>query len=198
VKLLSYVIKHDIGLAPNPYWGYCTLAVCTPNHMNAKLEKDNWILGISGKREGNQVVYLMQLTEEKMFFDNYFNDIRFTRKKPKVRGNYKELVGDNLYYMDKTNVWKQVPTLLHKTNDEKKKDLKNPYVFISKLFFYFGEKRFSLNERFHHFIVGRGIKYCIDESEINIFTDFIKSKFSPGLIGLPLNRIGRNTNCTGC
>ena len=27
---------HDTGFAPNPFWGYCTLAVCTPNHMGVQ------------------------------------------------------------------------------------------------------------------------------------------------------------------
>lgn len=53
MRLLSYIIKHDTGLAPNPLHGYCTLAVCTPNHQNADIKKDDWILGLSGKAQGH-------------------------------------------------------------------------------------------------------------------------------------------------
>ena len=38
-RLCSYVVRHDKGLAPNPFWGYCTLAVCTPNHAGVRLEE---------------------------------------------------------------------------------------------------------------------------------------------------------------
>ena len=37
MKLLKYVMTSDKGLAPNPYFGVCSLALCTPNHMNARL-----------------------------------------------------------------------------------------------------------------------------------------------------------------
>ena len=33
VRLCSYVVKYDTGFAPNPFWGFCTLAACTPNHQ---------------------------------------------------------------------------------------------------------------------------------------------------------------------
>lgn len=197
MKLLSYIIKYDIGLAPNPFWGYCTLAVCTPNHRKAQLEKDDWILGLSSKASGNQIVYLMKLTEEKMLFNDYFNDKRFLRKRPNSKGNDKERVGDNIYNIDYDGKWQQTTKSLHDTEDEKKKDLKSPYVFISSHFFYFGNKRFKLDKRFQHFIIGRGIKYCIEEKKINVFTDFISNLFSPGLIGFPLDKTGKN-DCIEC
>lgn len=28
MRNFSYKIEHDFGLAPNPFGGYCTLAVC--------------------------------------------------------------------------------------------------------------------------------------------------------------------------
>ena len=162
MKLLSYIIKHDTGLAPNPFWNYCTLAVCTPNHINARLQKDDWILGLSSKNTGNKIVYLMKLTEEKMSFDDYFYDYRFDKKKPNIRGNNKQLVGDNFYHLNNSGKWEQMHTLLHNTEEERNRDLKNSYVFISNYFFYFGDKRLPLNIKFQNFVVGRGIKYCKD------------------------------------
>lgn len=194
MKLLTYIVKHDTGLAPNPYWNYCTLAVCTPNHMSAQLEKDDWILGLSSKSSGNKIIYLMQLTEYKMFFNDYFNDKRFERKKPNIRGNNKQIVGDNLYYLDISGEWKQTHTLLHKTEEEKKKDLKHPYVFISKYFFYFGAKRVPLNKMLQHLVVGRGVKYCRDIKKINLLVDFISNEYSNGVKGLPLDKL-KNENC---
>ena len=30
MKLSAYIVSTDAGLAPNPFWGVCTLAVCKP------------------------------------------------------------------------------------------------------------------------------------------------------------------------
>jgi hypothetical protein len=30
MKLYSYVVTHDTGFSPNPFWGCCTLADCKP------------------------------------------------------------------------------------------------------------------------------------------------------------------------
>lgn len=54
-KLLKYVMTSDSGLAPNPYFGVCSLALCTPNHMNAKLKPGDWIVGHSCKATGHRL-----------------------------------------------------------------------------------------------------------------------------------------------
>ena len=45
MKICLYTVKVDTGFAPNPFYGYCTLTACTPNHMNAKLDKGDYIAG---------------------------------------------------------------------------------------------------------------------------------------------------------
>lgn len=47
MKLYSYIVKTDKGLAPNPFWGWCTLALCTPNHMGIKANQSDWIVGFT-------------------------------------------------------------------------------------------------------------------------------------------------------
>ena len=39
MTLFSYVIEHDLGFAPNPFHGVCTLACCKPQIR--KIAKDN-------------------------------------------------------------------------------------------------------------------------------------------------------------
>jgi hypothetical protein len=58
MKLLSYIIKYDTGFVPNPFWDYCTLAVCTHNHINAQLERGDWILGHSDKANLTALVFV--------------------------------------------------------------------------------------------------------------------------------------------
>ena len=55
MKVFSYVVEHDNGLAPNPYFGYCTLCRCKfrekpGGHRNIVelAEKGDWIIGTGG------------------------------------------------------------------------------------------------------------------------------------------------------
>ncbi|MCC7484242.1 MAG: hypothetical protein IT529_04575 [Burkholderiales bacterium] len=62
-KLYTYVMRHDAGLAPNPFWGWCTLAVCTPNHQGSRVEPGDWIAGFQDKSRGYRLVYAMEVAE---------------------------------------------------------------------------------------------------------------------------------------
>ena len=57
MKLYSYIVKTDKGLAPNPFWSYCTLALCTPNHMGIKADQGDWIVGFTNAARGNKLVF---------------------------------------------------------------------------------------------------------------------------------------------
>ncbi len=64
MKYCFYRMRHDTGFAPNPYHGYCTLAACTPNHMRAKLEPGDIIVGYEGehlKKNGCNVLIMGNL-----------------------------------------------------------------------------------------------------------------------------------------
>jgi hypothetical protein len=63
MRLCSHVITDDTGLAPNPFHGYCTSALCTPSHTNAKLKEGDWLIGNSPKKDGNRLVYAMRISE---------------------------------------------------------------------------------------------------------------------------------------
>ncbi|MBK9047533.1 MAG: hypothetical protein IPL74_12755 [Bacteroidetes bacterium] len=44
--MYSYLIEHDLGLAPNPFGKYCTLAVCKSEiRKSKKLSIGDWIIG---------------------------------------------------------------------------------------------------------------------------------------------------------
>lgn len=46
MSYFSYVVEHDYGLAPNPFGGYCSLAVCKPGiRGNENLKIGDWIIG---------------------------------------------------------------------------------------------------------------------------------------------------------
>jgi Nucleotide modification associated domain 2 len=86
--------------------------VCTPNHMGARAEEGDWIIGTEGADYGSNLIYAMQLSEDRMHFDEYFTDERFQEKKPVMNGTWRQRCGDNFYYT-KNGKWRQTPNLYH-------------------------------------------------------------------------------------
>jgi hypothetical protein len=144
MRLCSHVVTHDTGLAPNPFHGYCTEAVCTPSHRRAKLKEGDWLIGHSGKDHGNRLIYAMCISEV-LSMNQYFHDERFDRKKPKPNGAPDEQCGDSIYYQDEDARWKRMPSRHHNDCESFRhdlgKDLAGNPVFVSKYFYYFGDQR---------------------------------------------------------
>lgn len=99
-RIHSYVVRFDSGFAPNPFYGYCTLATCKPDiRRGAKV--GDWVVGSASDdlsiRRGGHLVYAMRVTET-MTLDGYATDARFEAKKPFRRGSWKQSCGDNIYF----------------------------------------------------------------------------------------------------
>jgi len=167
MKLLSYVVKYDSGLAPNPFGKFCTLALCTPNHMGADLKKGDWILGVSSKEHGSKIMYLMKLTEDPIGKNKYFDDKRFQYKKPKAKGTLSEIVGDNIYYQKNGEwIWKGVEGY-HSSPKDWDKDTRRDKVYISNEFYYFGAKAFDAGVKYSSITSSRrGFKYFYEKDGI--------------------------------
>ena len=59
-QIYSYVLRYDDGVAPNPYGGVCTLAICKPV-IRKKAQVGDWVIG-TGSFElglGDTLVYAM-------------------------------------------------------------------------------------------------------------------------------------------
>lgn len=109
-RIHSYVVRYDSGFAPNPFYGYCTLATCKPNIRRAA-EIGDWVVGSGSNdrvvRRGGYLVYAMRVTEV-MTFDRYSEDPRFVSKKPYRYGSRKQSCGDNIYFRDNPEAdWQQ-------------------------------------------------------------------------------------------
>ena len=75
MTLYSYTVAIDSGFAPNPFYGFCTLACCKPGIRRTAQEGD-YVVGIGPKGPGNHLVYAMRVTET-VEFDDYWQDKRF-------------------------------------------------------------------------------------------------------------------------
>jgi hypothetical protein len=206
MRLCSYVVTHDTGFVPNPFWGFCTCAACTPNHKGLRLEPGDWLLGNSSADRGaeRQLIYAMRLSEPAMDFDEYYRDPRFRSKKARDK-SWKGRCGDNIYYRDDTQRWKQARAFHHTTPEDKKRDTRYPRVFISDYFFYFGENAPVLDKQFASLVrIGRGCEYHYDETVL-AFVKWLERRYRPGLHGLPRDReedtdaeCGHSTGETRC
>jgi hypothetical protein len=187
MRLCSYIVKRDTGLAPNPFWEYCTLAVCTPNHMGIKLMRGDWIAGFLNKKRGNRLLYTMQISEV-IHLHDYYNDSRFKKKIPNIKGGWRERCGDNFYFFDSSLKWKQHPTIFHRSKSDFEKDTKNPNVFISSHFFYFGANAVEIKEQLRGLIIERqGVKCSHSIHLVEEFLDWIDNSFKPGIHGRPID-----------
>jgi len=66
-RLFSYCVDYDLGSAPNPFWGVCTLAICKPKIRRAA-KREDWIVGTASKKFGKHagfVIYAMKVTDKK-------------------------------------------------------------------------------------------------------------------------------------
>lgn len=98
MRLYSYVVARDFGFAPNPFFGFCTLATCKPR-IRKHASVGDWVIGTGAKgtyKYLGRLIYAMQVSEI-LNFDKYWNDPRFILKRPNLKGSLKVMYGDNIY-----------------------------------------------------------------------------------------------------
>jgi len=145
-RLYSYVVRYDSGFAPNPFYGYCTLATCKPD-IRRQASPGDWIVGCGSNdrkvRRGGHLVYAMRVTEV-LTFDTYAADPRFEPKKPYRNGSRKQSCGDNIYFrVDERSAWQQRDSFhTHDDGtlnaDHVQRDTGANSVLVSDDFVYFG------------------------------------------------------------
>lgn len=193
----SYKIEHDYGLAPNPFWGYCTLAVCKPKiRRNRNLNVGDWIIGTGTKKLKchHRLIYIMQV-EEIIPMKNYWTDERFSSKRPIVNGSLAQMYGDNFYRFDeKSNIWIQ-ENGAHSLDDGNPNedhldiDVKGLNVLISKKFYYFGDNNIEIPAKFIEVCCeGRDMKSnSIPTGIADQFINWIEMQYDAGIYGDPIN-----------
>src|SRR6266566_8725817 len=153
MKLFSYVVARDYGFAPNPFYGWCTLATCKPR-IRAAAGVGDWVIGTGAKgryRLPGHLVFAMRV-DETLGYDAYWNDPRFVAKKPVLNGSLKQVYGDNIYHRQR-GVWKQENS--HHSYDKGRpnrhnvdRDTNVDRVLLSTRFVYFGGSAPEIPKRF--------------------------------------------------
>jgi hypothetical protein len=152
----SYKISRDFGFAPNPFFGYCTVACCKPN-IRERAQIGDLIFGCSAKELGigERLIFAMRVAE-KLNFNEYWADIRFISKKPLFSSGMAHAYGDNIYHSDEEGNWFQKDS--HHSlqggawNDANAtRDLTSEFVLISDDFVYFGRQAIEMPPHLRNF-----------------------------------------------
>lgn len=187
-RLYSYIVSHDTGFSPNPFWGLCTLACCKPRirqsvlkHLQESPDENIWIVGLSPKHFelGNDIVYMMQV-DGVLTFQEYFN--AYPEKRPDyTKSGIVYRCGDNIYQPLDGGKFKQLRSA-HSENprDEQwsqniqnmKRDLSGDCVLYSKRFIYFGSEAIPLPPELSALKVGRAHRCNFDKSVLEAFGRF--------------------------
>ncbi len=153
MKLFSYVVARDHGFAPNPFYGWCTLATCKPR-IRAAAAVGDWVIGTGAKGKYGLVGHLIfaMRVEEKCDFDAYWNDLRFSAKKPVLNGSLKQIYGDNIYHRERSR-WVQEDS--HHSyargcpnRHNIARDTSVNCILLSRRFVYFGGNAPAITKRF--------------------------------------------------
>ena len=85
LKHYIYRVDHDLGFAPNPDYGICSLCGCKTTTIETWASEGSWVVGIGGKATGqsNKLIYAMQV-EAVLPFAIFRS--RFKRKSAYLRG----------------------------------------------------------------------------------------------------------------
>jgi putative DNA base modification enzyme with NMAD domain len=182
MTLFSYVVEHDTGHAPNPYFDVCTLCRCKyrnspnkPRNIVELAKPGDWVVGTGGanpkKSAGHRkLVYAMRVAE-KLCRGEYYADPRFKKKKPVRKGAFEQTRGDN-------------------TRTRGLFETHHQFVLISRRFYYFGrdaivipKNKFPKLEK-----TGPGFRRDFTPAEIDQFVKWLEKDRTTGKHGEPCQK----------
>lgn len=199
MNCFRYKLEHDYGFAPNPFHGTLSLATCKGDiRNNNHIQIGDWIIGLGSVAMGNlnHLLFAMKL-EEKITFDEYWEDIRFQNKKPILNGTLVQIYGDNVYHTNPETGDIIQENCAHSNEDGTinkqhfDRDVAGKYVLLSKNFYYFGDHAPLIPEKFAYiYDVARSLKFwdlAGKDEQIQPFIDWIVSNYTIGIHGDPCN-----------
>ncbi len=143
MRVFSYIVRYDVGFAPNPFHGTCSLATCKQD-IRRVAKVDDWVVGTGSRPNGkaDNLVYAMRISEI-LQFQEYWDDERFAPKRPNLRGSRMQHFGDNIYHRDPRGEWIQENSRHSKDDGSLEarhmlRDTKSERVLLGGEFTYFG------------------------------------------------------------
>jgi hypothetical protein len=185
-RIYRYIVRTDRGTAPNPFDGYCTLAICKPG-IRKSARVGDWVLGFRSRRAG-EVLYAMQVAES-LSFAEYWNDPRFRNRRPDRR----KVPTDNIYRPASSSdpdseTYDWVPNAVHSAT-QAKRDLSGRRVLVATKFWYFGDQSQPIHPellRLAPVTQGHVVKLHRQADDLTRLTDWLGS-FPQGVQGKPVD-----------
>lgn len=192
LTIYSYVVEHDLGFAPNPFHGVCSLACCKPDIRRAAKEGD-YIIGTGAVRPKltGHLTFWMRI-EKIITFDEYWSDRRFRRKKPVMSGTNFLRYGDNIYHRDANGQFQQEYSF-HSLEDgsvsagDIKRDTgKTDLVLLGHDFAFWGRSGIKLPRELTSLVKkGPGHKCNFSAEKVQAFLAWLRTQPERGFIDEP-------------
>lgn len=180
-RIFRYVVRQDRGGSPNPFGGWCSLAVCKPA-VRRTAHVGDWIIGLrSGAND--EVVYAMRV-DEVMTLGEYWRDLRFRSKRP---GHCRP--PDNFYRPGRCGTFVQVENDLHGPR-QALRDTSGRHVLVSWHFWYFGDQSPQLPTELVHLVhSGQGHALHINRrpTDVRVMKRWLAA-WEDGIHGVPIDR----------
>ena len=148
-------------------------------------------------RLAGNLVFAMEVAEV-LTYQQYWQDVRFQRKKPYLRGSLKQAFGDNIYHRDsETGTWLQEDSH-HSHRDGSSNqanidhDTRVSRILVASEFNYWGAYGPKIPGRFRKFLgfdvccSTQGHKCNFPVQLMNSFVEWLKSINDAGFIGEPM------------
>lgn len=192
VTIYSYVVEHDLGFAPNPFHGVCSLACCKPQIRKVAKEGD-YIIGTGAARPklSDHLTFWMRV-ERIITFDDYWADPKFRRKKPTMSGTSFLRYGDNIYHRNAKGHFQQEYSF-HSLEDGSVSigDLNRDTgttdrVLLGRDFAFWGRSGIKLPQELICFVKkGPGHKCNFSAEKVQAFLDWLRTRPERGFIDQP-------------
>lgn len=143
-SVYMYAVSYDLGFAPNPFGGTCSLACCKPR-IREHARIGDWIVGMTGTRlrPAMRCIFAMEVTGEATF-DDYWANPAYASRRPARNGTQKKQVGDNIYHRASVNAPWQQEDSVHSLVDGSQSELNTAHdtrinrVLLSAKYVYLG------------------------------------------------------------
>lgn len=198
MRVYSYKISRDYGFAPNPFHGICTLATCKPKIRRAAKEGD-LVFGCGSAKNSRQgkVICAFRVSK-KISFQEYWDDARYTAKRPNFSSGKSHAYGDNIYHRDTAGNWVQEKSHhsfsdggLNQDNLERDTTTSD-MVLIGQDFVYFGRNAREIPANLRSFS-GDDLYPNVRDFRSNFSPSFVTEidkwfrDLPRGVLGLPIN-----------
>ncbi|MEG0938971.1 MAG: hypothetical protein RSE32_07785 [Comamonas sp.] len=152
-SVFMYAVSYDLGFAPNPFGGMCSLACCKPR-IREQARIGDWVVGMTGTKlkPAMRCIFAMEITSEATF-DDYWSNPDYVSRRPVRNGTPMKQVGDNIYHRTSTDSpWQQedsVHSLIDGSQSElnTKHDTRINRVLLSTKYVYLGSSAEPLTQQ---------------------------------------------------